>query len=218
MNKTFFLENEGNNFFQRNKEAYLNKEYLENDIILKNLNFKKLKNLKILEIGCSSGWRLHKLQEMYSENNYYGIDPSIEAIDLGNNVINNNIKFNVGTCDEMNIYENNKFDIILVPFVFMYIDRELLFISIYEIDRILKNNGKLIITDFYSNRQRKNSYKYINNSFIYKQNFFEIFLSTKNYFLEKLENFTHNTSNQNDNYDDTCFYVELKKDLLNMFN
>lgn len=218
MNKNLFLENEGNNFFQRNKDAFLNEEYIKNDTILKNLSIQNKNNLNILEIGCSTGWRLHKLQEIYSENNYYGLDPSKEAIDLGNGVINNNVKLNVGTCDEMKIYENNKFDIILVPFVFMYIDRELLLKSVFEIDRILKNNGKLIITDFYSNRQRKNSYKYINNSFIYKQNFFEIFLSTKNYFLEKLESYTHNTSNQNDNYDDTCFYVELKKDLYNMFN
>ena len=105
MNKTFFLENEGNNFFQRNKEAFLNKEYLENDIILKNLNFKNLKNLNILEIGCSTGWRLHKLQEIYSENNYYGIDPSIEAINLGNSVNNNNAWFN-GEIYDVKIYDS----------------------------------------------------------------------------------------------------------------
>ena len=101
----------------------------------------------------------------------------------------------------------------------MYIDRNLLLKSCYEIDRILKNNGKLIITDFYSNRPRKNKYKYIDNTFIYKQNFYKIFTSTNNYFLEKLEYFLHNTSNKiNDIYDETCFYVELKKDLDNMFN
>ena len=188
---------------------------MDNDVILQNFKSKQLNNLNILEIGCSTGWRLHKLHQMYPENNYYGLEPSTEALKI---ISNDNIKFNVGTCDEMNMYENNKFDIILIPFVFMYIDRELLFKSIYEIDRILKNNGQLIITDFYSNRQRKNGYKYINNSYIYKQNFYEIFLSSKNYFLDKLVSFSHNTSNQNDNYDDTCCYIELKKDLCNMFN
>jgi hypothetical protein len=101
----------------------------------------------------------------------------------------------------------------------MYIDRNLLLKSVYEIDRILKNNAKLIITDFYSNRPRKNRYKYIDNTFIYKQKFYEIFTSTNNYFLEKLEYFLHNTNNSNnDIYDETCFYIELKKDLNNMFN
>lgn len=220
MNKNIFLENEGDSFFKRNKTAFNNIQYINDDIILKNIkNNISLNDLKvnILELGCSNGWRLNELYNLFPNNSYYGIDPSKDAI--GNGKLNNSIiNFEVSTCDNMNFFEDKKFDIILIPFVFMYIDRELLLKSISEIDRVLKNNGLLIITDFYSNRQRKNNYKYINNSYIYKQNFYEIFLSTKNYFLNKLESFSHNTSNNNDNYDDTCFYVELKKDLLNLFN
>lgn len=221
MNKNNFLESEGDSFFTRNMNAFNNINYINNDIILKNLKNNNLllnnQNINILEIGCSNGWRLNELYNSFPNNSYYGIDPSKDAISTGK--LNNNIiNFEVSTCDNMNFFEDKKFDIVLIPFVFMYIDRELLLKSISEIDRVLKNNGLLIITDFYSNRQRKNNYKYINNSYIYKQNFYEIFLSTKNYFLDKLESFSHNTSNNNDNYDDTCFYVELKKDLLNMFN
>ena len=217
MNKNNFLENEGNSFFTRNMSAFNNIEYINDDIILKNIKNISLNNSNILEIGCSNGWRLNELSNIFPNNNYYGVDPSTNAIDYGKENYKN-IIFNISTCDELFIFENKKFDLIMIPFVFMYIDRELLLKSIAEIDRILKNNGILIITDFYSNRQRKNKYKYIENSFIYKQNFFEIFLSTKNYFLNKLESFSHNTSNNNDDYDDTCYYVELKKDLLNMFN
>ena len=216
MNKNNFLEYEGDSFFTRNLNNLNN---INDDIIIKNIiNNNILDNSKnILEIGCSNGWRLNELYNINSNNNYYGIDPSQKAINYGK-INYQNINFKISTCDELLFYENKKFDLILVPFVFMYIDRELLLKSISEIDRILNNNGILIISDFYSNRQRKNNYKHIDNSYIYKQNFYEIFLSTKNYFLNKLECFSHNTSNNNDNYDDTCYYVELKKDLLNMFN
>lgn len=211
MNKQHFIDCEGNNFFQRNNNYIEN----DNDIILKNININNIINKKILEIGCSNGWRLNKLFEKNNSCEYYGIDPSIDAINDGKKY--SNINLEVGTCDNINNLDNF-FDIILIPFVFMYIDRNLLIKSISEIDRVLKNNGLLIITDFYSNKPRKNSYKYIENMFIYKQNYFNIFLSTQNYFLNKLECFTHNTSNNNDNYDDTCFYAELSKDIENLFS
>jgi len=221
MNKNNFLESEGDSFFTRNINAFNNIEYIKDDIILNNIQNNNIllnnSKINILEIGCSNGWRLNELYNIFPHNNYYGIDPSKNSIDYGEKNYNN-INFKVSTCDELLFFENKKFDLILIPFVFMYIDRELLLKSIAEIDRLLNNNGILIITDFYSNRQRKNNYKYIENSYIYKQNFYEIFLSTKNYFLNKLECFSHNTTNNNDNYDDTCYYVELKKDLLNMFN
>jgi ubiquinone/menaquinone biosynthesis C-methylase UbiE len=212
MNKEHFLNFEGNKFFSRNINNLNNK----NDLILEKLKTYKLSKMNILEIGCSNGWRLNELSKNSSENNYYGIDPSQDAINFGN-LNYKNINFEIGTCDYMK-YEDNKFDIILIPFVFMYIDRNSLLKSVSEIDRILKNNGKLIITDFYCNRHKKNIYKHVENSYIFKQNYFEIFLGSKNYFLEKLETFSHNTSLDTNIYDDTCFYAELKKDLFNLFD
>lgn len=209
--KKVFLENEGNAYFERNKNHNTN-----NDIIIDNLNIKNISNISILEIGCSDGWRLNKLYDENNTNNYIGFDPSLEAINYGKKNYPN-IQLFQGTCDEINLSDNS-IDLILVPFVFMYIDRNLLFKSINEIDRILKNNGKIIITDFYSNRPRKNNYKHLPNSFIHKQNYFEIFTASNNYFLEKLFCYNHNTTNSKDIYDDTCFYAELKKDLNNLFN
>jgi ubiquinone/menaquinone biosynthesis C-methylase UbiE len=219
MNKNIFLEIEGDSFFNRNINTFNSSDYINNDIIINNIKktARELNSKNILEIGCSSGWRLNELYKINKKNYYYGLDPSKDAINYGRTNFQS-IDLQVSTCDEMSFYENKKFDIIMIPFVFMYLDRELLFKSITEIDRILNNNGILIITDFYSNRQRKNQYKHINDSFIHKQNYYEIFLSSKNYFLNKLECFSHNTTNDNDTYDDYCYYVELKKDLLDMFN
>ena len=210
MNKQLFLESEGNNFYLRNKEHIIT----DNDIILTNLNINKYNNNTIVEIGCSNGWRLNELCKINPNNKYIGIEPSIQA---QNEKASTDIEIINGTCDNINLLDNSV-DVIMVPFVFMYIDRNLLFKSVNEIDRILKNNGKLVITDFYSNKPRKNIYKHTPNTFIYKQNYFEIFTCTHNYFLTKLECFIHNTSNNFDNYDDTCFYAELIKDTNNLMN
>jgi ubiquinone/menaquinone biosynthesis C-methylase UbiE len=206
MNKYNFYNFEGNNYFKRN----VNNIKKEDDIILKNFDICKYNNLNILEVGCSNGWRLNEFNTLNPSNNYYGTDPSLEAINNGKENFKN-INFIHGTMDKIDLPDLSC-DIIFIPFVFMYIDRHLLLKSISEIDRILKDKGKLIITDFYSNIPRKNTYKHINNTYIYKQNYFEIFLSTNNYFLTKLECFNHNTSLDN-YYDNTCFYTELTKDL-----
>jgi ubiquinone/menaquinone biosynthesis C-methylase UbiE len=212
MNKNIFINCEGNNWFLRNKDIILQNK----DIILQNFDVTKYNNMNILEVGCSNGWRLNELYNINHTNNYYGFDPSEDSIKYGLNNFKD-INLFVDTIDNINLTDNFC-DIILIPFVFMYVDRNLLLKSIAEIDRILKNNGLLIITDFYSNRQRKNLYKHIQNMYIYKQNYYEIFLSTKNYFLNKLLCFSHNTTNDNDDYDDTCYYIELKKDICNLFN
>ena len=217
MNKKLFNDSEGNDFFKRNYK----KDMYDNDIIINNLMIIDkftMSGLNVLECGCSTGGRLNKLSDIFPNNKYFGLDPSQEAIKFGNDNYNN-INFINTTLDDMSCFQDDFFDIILVPFVFMYVDRNLLIKTIYEIDRILKNNGILIITDFYSNRQRKNKYKHVSNTYIYKQNYFDIFLSTKNYFQNKLISFDHITNNSDeDKYDNTCFYVELQKDLINLFN
>ena len=48
-------------------------------------------------------------QKMFPTCKYYGLDPSQQGIDEGNNYPNNTISFSVGTCDDINIYENDKF-------------------------------------------------------------------------------------------------------------
>jgi ubiquinone/menaquinone biosynthesis C-methylase UbiE len=137
MNKQNFLNFEGDNFFKRNIDN-INKN---DDIIINNINkitnLKKFTDLNILEIGFSNGWRLNELTKIFPNNIYFGIDPSEETIHFGEQNFNN-IKFNKTTCDDMSFYENEKFDVILISFVFMYIDRNLLIKSIFEIDRILK--------------------------------------------------------------------------------
>jgi len=210
--KDIFLQGEGDNYFERNKS----KDLASHDFILDTLELKDEK--VILEIGCSNGWRLNALYKKDNNRSYFGFDPSSKAIEDG--IKNNpNLHLWVGTCDKIDMADKSC-DIILVPFVFMYIQRDLLLKSVCEIDRILKDNGRLVISDFYPNKPKPNKYKHIEGeNYIFKQEYFKIFLSTQNYYLDKLISciYHFNSSNNTNIYDDLCFYVELKKDLQYIF-
>lgn len=202
-----FSKLDGDQYFERNISAKH-----DNDEILRNFNINNFKNINLLEIGCCDGWRLNKFNKLNNTNKYFGIDISNKSIEYGKSVFDN-LNLEVGDICNLS-YSDQQFDVVLVPFVLMYINRINLLKAISELDRVLKNNGLLIITDFYPNIPKKISFKHNNDLYTYKQKFYEMFISTNNYYIQKLNTFTHITSlNTSNKYDDLCFYVELKKDL-----
>ena len=68
-------------------------------------------------------------------------------------------------------YSDEQFDVILVPLVLMYISRINILKAVSELDRVLKNNGLLIITDFYPDVPKKVCFKHNTKLFTYKQKF-----------------------------------------------
>jgi ubiquinone/menaquinone biosynthesis C-methylase UbiE len=215
--KNTFLEFEGDNWFDRNIDSINSNFDYENDIVYRTLLKHKLNPSSILEIGCSSGHRLNGLKKLYGENNveYYGIDPSKKAIEYGLSKYNN-INFNIGTADKLSSFVTDSMDIVIMGFVFYVIDRILLLKVISEIDRILKNDGILIIVDFFSEIPKKIRYHHINNDnfFTFKQNYYEVFISSKIYFLIDLFSENHK-SNQSINQDFNELYTcaLLKKNI-----
>lgn len=201
-----FSQEDANKYFSRNKNSDNN-----TDIILKELTISKDENFNIIEIGCCNGWRLNNLKSLYPNNSYYGLDLSSEAIKYGRENFTGIFLYDYPLLE--NKFDDSKFDIVLVPFVLMYISREKLLRNIAEIDRILKDGGKLVITDFSPNYPKKIKFKHNENLVTYKQNFYDIFISTFNYYLEKKLTFTHNTSIDDNKYYNLSFYVELRKDL-----
>jgi ubiquinone/menaquinone biosynthesis C-methylase UbiE len=150
----------------------------------------------VLEIGSSSGHRLNGLRGILSDSTqFYGIDPSQKAIDFG---LRKFKKINLikGTADNLEMFENDSLDLIIVGFVFYVIDRNLLLKVISEIDRVLSENGVLIIVDFFSEIPKMNNYHHIKNfeAFSYKQSYHEIFLSTKMYSLIDFKTLSHSSN------------------------
>lgn len=186
--KNIFMNGESDNWFLRNKESLKNRhEYIDIDEILAYVD----KQSKILEIGCSNGTKLNYLKTKLPDSNIslYGIDPSNKSIEDGKkNFID--INLNVGTSDLLN-YEDDFFNIVIVGFCLYVVDRNLIFKTISEIDRVLKQGGFLVITDFDPPFPIKKPYHHKEGIYSYKNNYSNFFIGGGHYNLLKKVHFSH---------------------------
>lgn len=150
--KTAFLSDEGNKWYLRNKEFLRNKS---NDPVIDLLIERQLKVKSVLEIGCSDGWRLTALQEMFNPE-CYGIDPSIDAIQDGLRK-NPTLHLKQGTADDIPFPEK-KYDLIIYGFCLYLCDRKDLFKIVFEADKSLNEGGYIIVFDFEPSFPYRNKY------------------------------------------------------------
>ena len=213
--KRSFLNFEADAWFDRNKEAIINyNSEIDNVILL--IKKYNLNPNSVLEIGSSSGYRLKAIKDLYKNCTVYGVEPSKKAIKYG---ISNNpsVNFIHGTADSLECVEDNSMDIVIVGFVFYVIDRNILLKVVSEIDRVLKNNGILVIIDFFSESSLKNAYEHIESfsAFSYKQDYYKIFTASKLYYLLNKSTYNHNTGNEDasEDYFNKFTLSLLKKDI-----
>src|SRR5690606_23179968 len=95
--------------------------------------------------------------------------------------------------------------------------RELLFKSISEIDRVLKNYGNLIIIDFFDYKTFKSNYHHIHekNFFSFKQPYHEAFTASKIYHLIAKDSVNHQNMlfDESSKFNDLVSISLLKKQL-----
>ena len=217
--KKIFMQYEADSWFNRNKK-FIENYNSKTDQVISTISKYGINPNSILEIGCSGGYRLNSLKEMFPNSKVFGIDPSNKA----KKYCNNNfplINFKKGTADDLSHLTSESIDLIIVGFVLYVIDRNILLKVISEIDRVLKNNGELIIVDFFSEIPTKNKYFHISeiDAFSYKQNYDEIFTSTKLYCKIDKSTFSHSNkkSNYTNDYHDNYTVSLLKKNYQSYF-
>jgi len=169
--KEIFKATEADQWFNRNKESY-EKTKNENGIIIQTLKEIEIVPKQVLEIGCSNGAKLNKIQKAFGSE-CFGVDPSAKAIELGKNEFPN-ISLQIGTADLLP-FDNNKFDVIIFGFCLYLCDRADLFKIAYEADRCLSDQGYLVIVDFYPPFPYKNTYTYKEGVYSYKMNYSKLF-------------------------------------------
>ncbi|SDJ32982.1 Methyltransferase domain-containing protein [Pedobacter sp. ok626] len=213
--KEAFLAYEANAWFERNK-VVIDNYHPEKDRVISLITEYGLKPEKVLEIGCSAGYRLNGLKEKISGTQVFGLEPSTEAIEYGRKNYPN-VNFVHGCADDLSHFEDNSLDVVIVGFVFYVIDRNIFYKVVSEIDRVLKNGGILIIVDFFSESSLKNTYQHINSfsAYSFKQNYDEVFTSSKLYYLldKSTWNHSHKVLDATNNYHDKYSISLLKKDL-----
>lgn len=168
-----FLEFEGDNWYERNKNFLK----AERDIPILLLDLYGIKPTRVLEVGASNGYRLAKLYEKYGCE-VYAVEPSKKAIEDGKEKYPF-IAFQRATAETM-VYDKRFFDLIIVNSVLHWIDRETLLMSIANIDKFCNWGGYLIIGDFQVHSPIKRRYHHIKDEevYTYKLNYKKIFLRT----------------------------------------
>jgi ubiquinone/menaquinone biosynthesis C-methylase UbiE len=183
--KETFSAIEGDKFYLRNKNKL---GCSQADHIIQALTQLELHPKKILEIGCSNGWRLNLLNTIYKAD-CWGIDPSAEAIQAGKNEFKE-VNLVKGTADALP-YDHDMFDMIIYGFCLYLCDRSDLFKIAYEADRVLMDLGHIVIYDFHPPFQYKNNYSHYKGLYSYKMNYSNLFLWNPAYSLKYQKMFFH---------------------------
>jgi SAM-dependent methyltransferase len=170
-----FCAHEGNEWFDRNRGA-LEKFDSSFDLPSVLINYYGLKPKRILEVGAANGFRLAALRERY-ECKVVAVEASDKAIADGK-VKFPFVDFTKGVAHDISLRDS--FDLIIVNFVFHWIDRSNLLKCVSEIDRLLGNKGFLIIGDFFPSNFVKVRYHHLPQQevYTYKQNYAAVFLAS----------------------------------------
>jgi len=170
-----FLDSEGDRWFARNRGA-LQAFDAGADLPLRLLSLYDLRPERVLEIGAANGFRLAEIQRRTGAR-AVAVEPSAQAINDGRNEFPS-IQFIRGTAHSIPL--EDVFDLVIVNFVFHWIDRSSLLRSVAETDRLVRDGGWLMIGDFYPANRMRVRYHHLEDKkiFTFKQNYAETFLAS----------------------------------------
>lgn len=210
--KQAFLDYEANNWFSRNRSSQYNPK---KDPVLAVLREYSITAGHVFEIGCSYGYRLNAISQSFEDVKVTGLEPSLEAIEYGRQKYSS-VNFVHGTADDISMIPSASFDLVIIGFVLYVIDRDVLLRVVSETDRVLKNNGILMILDFFSEKALRNPYDHIKElvAYSYKQNYEDVFTASKLYQLIDKRSFHHATKKYDieGDYYNTLSLCTLRKD------
>jgi len=138
--KYMFLESEGDRWFERNRDGMV--KVSEADPVTVAINQLKLKPKRVLEVGCSNGWRLALLRELFGCE-IMGVEPSMQAaLDAAAR------RVPVVQATASSLAVSNQFDLVIYGFCLYLTEPADWLLVASEGDRVLAAGGHLIIHDF----------------------------------------------------------------------
>jgi SAM-dependent methyltransferase len=170
-----FLKGEGDAWYHRNKDKP------KRDSITPMVINLDLKPTEIVVFGCSDGWQVDNLHQLFPDAHILGVDPSHDAIeDARKSYKAPRVEFMVGTVDFPKI---KSADLIIYAFCLYLVDRNLLQRVVMEADAMLREGGHIIIHDFAALNPRKVPYKHKEGLFSYKMNYSKLWTGNPAYQL-----------------------------------
>lgn len=176
-----FWTTEGDKWFRRNRNSLVDPSRLDQDFVLQMLEQLPVRPQNVVEIGASNGYRLAEIQHRYGSR-CLAIEPSEEAITDGRQAYPN-VEFRRGLAHDLPINSDEAFDVVIVNFVFHWIDRALLMRSVAEVDRVVQEGGYLILGDFLPDFPTRVRYHHLQDQDMYtfKQDYAAIFTDSNIY-------------------------------------
>jgi SAM-dependent methyltransferase len=170
-----FGEGEGDRWFERNRQA-LNTFDPAADLPIRLIGLYAIAPQRVLEIGAANGFRLAAIHERTGAETV-AVEPSALAV-LNGKASFPFITFIRGTASSVPLRDS--FDLVIVNFVFHWIDRRSLLRSAAEVDRLVCDGGYLLIGDFFPANQLRVRYHHLEGEevYTYKQNYAEMFLAS----------------------------------------
>ena len=186
-----FETGEGDQWFARNKQG-LEQFDPETDFPLRLMSLYDLHPTSVLEIGAASGVRGAAIAKR-CKSRVVALEPSADAVRYGKSRFPK-VEFVRGAASAIPLKDS--FDLIVVNFVFHWIDRANLLRSVAEVDRVLADGGFLIIGDFCPSGLAKVQYHHLPEQkiYTYKQNYAATFLASGLYHSVSLLTGDHSSS------------------------
>jgi len=166
-----FSSTESDAYYRRNAVAM---SKLHDDLPIRLLRDYHLDPPTILEVGASTGYRLHLIKTANTLR-LVAVEPSAEAIADGRSRYQG-IEYIQSTAADMRIGE--QFDLVIVNYVLHWVDRSRLLESVAKIDAAVKDGGFLLLGDFAPDNKVANPYRHHPAMYTYKQDYQAIFLAS----------------------------------------
>lgn len=100
---------------------------------------------RILDLGCGTGSLIQRLLQIASGSEIVGIDPCAEMLEIARQKMPQSVELKVGLADDIP-FPNDYFDIVVSTSAFHYFRDP--FKALQEAKRVLKTNGRIVITDW----------------------------------------------------------------------
>jgi SAM-dependent methyltransferase len=155
-----YLRKEGDSFFNRNfKDKSLPELRNNKKALLERIQKAKIEFSTVLEYGCCYADLLALLQAKHGKK-VVGVEASRKAVAFCRSRYGKAFPIFHGTIADNGVNRSAKyngyFDLVIVDDVFGWVSRETLLQSAANIDAAIKENGHLLIRDFYPDRRIKN--------------------------------------------------------------